>query len=277
MKRTRMSKIVIGGIAVLVLALSATLAFAQTGDGADATAPDAAPSLTERAEGLIGRIAHRGDRGDRFDVGKEYLADALGISVEELEAAGEAARESAEADRDAGVELERGDRDAYLADALGVSVEELEAAKAEAMEAGLTAAVAEGTITEERADLIRARHALQAYIDKTELMAEALGISVEELETARAEGVDMRDLLEELGLSRIDVAIAQLEAYQSALDQAVANGIITAEQAEQLDDMPRFGSKGRGHGHRGHGERGGPGGFAPEGAPDPSVPTGLDA
>jgi hypothetical protein len=49
------------------------------------------------------------------------------------------------------------DYDAFVADALGVSVAELQAARQAAEEAALEQAVAEGVITEEQAELMKAR------------------------------------------------------------------------------------------------------------------------
>ncbi len=80
------------------------------------------------------------------------------------------------------------DYDAYLAEALGVSVADLQAARQAAHEAALDQAVAEGVVTAEQAELIKARQALMQYIDKEEILATALGITTEELEAARQEG-----------------------------------------------------------------------------------------
>lgn len=148
---------------------------------------------------------------------------------------------------------------ALLAEELGISVAELE----QAVEAANTAAVAqlveEGVITQDQADLRMAGQALRSYIDPQALTAEALGISVDELEEAIAGGAMLAELIEEQGLTRTEYAENLQAARQVAIQQAVDDGVITAEQAEQLQSGgPRLNGDGPGRRH-------GPGGFGPEG------------
>ena len=165
------------------------------------------------------------------------------------------------------------DREALLADALGITVEELRTAMEQAHLAGIQQAVDEGQITQAQADLMSARIKLENYIDKEALAAEALGISVEELQTAREEGKSMSELLNELELDPATVREAMNTAYQDAVQEAVADGVITQEQADVILSLPGpgFGRGGPGgfgrgfHGPQGfggfRGGRGGPGGF----------------
>ena len=159
------------------------------------------------------------------------------------------------------------DYDSFLADALGITVEELQEAYSEASAAMLDEAVAQGYLTEEQAELIEARNALMAYIDHDEILAEALGISVTELEEAREADQDLSDLLDELGLEADDVREAMQAAYEKAVQEAVEAGVITQEQADQILEgeggFPMFG------GHRGFGGRGG---FNGEEHPCPCCP-----
>jgi len=129
-----------------------------------------------------------------------------------------------------------GERAELMADALGISVEELEAARDAAYEAGLDEAVEEGRITVEQAELARARKALGSYIDQGAFLAGALGITVEELQTAREDGSNMRDLLAESGLTMDAIREAMEAQHAAAIEQAVADGVITAEQAEVLGE-----------------------------------------
>lgn len=124
-----------------------------------------------------------------------------------------------------------GNHDEYLAAALDITVEELDAAQAEARAAMLADAVTEGTITQEQADLINAREAVESYLDK-----EALETSLE-------------------GLDRTAAVAAAQAAYEAAVAEAVADGVITQAQADTLLAQP----VGRGFGG-GRGGRGGPGG-----------------
>ena len=109
-----------------------------------------------------------------------------------------------------------------LANALGISLEELNTAYQEAADAALDQAVQQGLITQDQADQIRARGAAfpfghrwggwlsESGIDFDALLADALGISVD----------DLRE--------------AYIQAYNARIDQAVANGRITQEQADLM-------------------------------------------
>ena len=187
--------------------------------------------------------------------GETLLADALGISVEELQAAQDTAQAKVldaalaqavadgkltQAQADAFKELQglRGNRsfgefrmgsedhEAYLAEALGITVEELQAAKDAAAVAGLAQAVADGKITQEQADLMTAGLALKDYVGE------------------KLQGI-----------------------YEETVQQAVQDGVITQEQADQLLDSESgfFGRGGFPGGMRGgfsDGMRGGfPGGM----------------
>ncbi|MBI1298641.1 hypothetical protein GC175_27210 [bacterium] len=234
------------------------------------------PQVTSAAEDtpIEQSVPWRGDRGDRGGkIGgdkSEFLAEALGITVEELEAAqaealatglqqavDEGLITQAQADQiqDRGIgrggsghfgrfQSETIDPAALLADALGITVEELDAAQQAAQDAALAQAVEEGVITQEQADQMQARQALQPYLS----------------ESAQS-------------------------AFADAVAQALADGALTQEQADQLLEesanrfehgmkFPGFGGErgGRGHG----GMRGGPDRMpnsesAPEGSSNGSI------
>jgi hypothetical protein len=153
------------------------------------------------------------------------------------------------------------DHDAYMADALGVTVDELKAARQAARDATLDQAVAEGVITQEQADLMNANQALRQYINQQEIISEVLGIDAADLEAARQEGKSLYYLFGELGLEPAEVQAAMQAAYDDAINQAVADGVITDSQAEQLQER---GFGGRGFGKRGFGGFHGHGGtFGP--------------
>lgn len=255
--------------------------------------------------GLMGEgyLAHGGPGRNGFKGGVDYqkfLAEALGISVEELEAAYEKARTAAielavekelitqeQADEmlvwgegkrvfgfrsfgrgPKGVSTDEIDEQALLADALGISVEDLQAARETANQAAIEQAVAEGIITQEQADEMQSRRELTSYLSREALLAEALGMTVEELQAAYADGKTLTDLMGERDLDAATVREKLATARDEAIAQAVADGVITQEQADELvqdksfgfgdrvrDPMFSRGKGSRGHGSfRGHGE-----------------------
>lgn len=167
-------------------------------------------------------------------------------------------------------------RDELLAETLGLTVEELQAARDEAQAAALAEMVEAGYMTQEQADLILAVETFRRSIDHDALTAEALGISADELQAAREGGTTLADLLDDLGLTLEEVMAAKQAAYEAAVEQAVADGTLTQEQADQVlsgegpglghglrgldDGFGRGPGRGRGPGHGPF--SGGPG-FAP--------------
>lgn len=218
--------------------------------------------------------------------GEEALAEALGISVEELQAAhetvqtemleqavaeGKLTQEQADQLKTRGTWGHRGQLaqmkgvvESYLADALGISVEDLQAARESVKTEGLQQALEDGKITEEQVAIMEARQALQNYITKGEMVSKALGITVEELEAAREDGQRLPDLLEELGIDQEDFEANLQTIHEETLQQAVRDGVITQEQADQMLENNFQGRRGPG----GRGFPGGKEGFErPEGSP----------
>jgi lambda repressor-like predicted transcriptional regulator len=174
------------------------------------------------------------------------------------------------------------DGNALVADALGITVEELDAARDTANQAAIDQALEEGLITQEQADQMRDREEqmqvrkdLQSYLDRDTLLAKALGMTVEELQAALAEGKSLSTLMGEKGLDAATVRQNLQAAYEAAIAQAVEDGVITQEQADQMQSGPgmmpgggrggfefgspsgrRWGPMGR-DGFRGHGGFGG--------------------
>lgn len=195
-----------------------------------------------------GRPGRGGKRGGDRD--NSALLEELGVTQEQWDAAKEAVQASFEGSEG------RPDREtaqALFAEELGVTVEEIQAAKEAVREAKLADALANGEITQEQIDLMEARRAVMETIDRQAVMADILGITVEELEAAKEAGT-VRDLVEESGLTREDIQTQAKDAYDAAVDQAAADGLITDEQAEQLKEA------GFGKGKRGHGKGGKRGG-----------------
>lgn len=151
-------------------------------------------------------------------------------------------------------------RQEALADALGIPVEELEEAQQQARETMIEQAVENGLLTQEQADLMLSLADLKNYINREELVTEALGVSPDDLQEARKNGT-LSDLIEELGGAEA-VREKLAAAHEQALEDAVADGVISEELAEQLSEGPRFGFGMGGHrGFHNFGGRGGGNGF----------------
>jgi polyhydroxyalkanoate synthesis regulator phasin len=214
--------VTVGGIGALALVFGAAFLTIQAGD-ASSSANGASPiQMGAQALGFGKGDKHTGD----YD---EALAEALGISVEELQAAYEVAHTAAieqavkeglltqeQADNmlDGGRFGQRGrhgfrpfggEMNTLLAEALGISVAELESGQEQAQDALIAQAVADGNMTQEQADLLEARQAIQSYVEE-----------------------------------------AMAEAFAEAVEQAVADGAITQAQADLLLEDGRPGMRGPG-------------------------------
>jgi formaldehyde-activating enzyme involved in methanogenesis len=258
-KQKNWAYFLIGGLLALVIAIGIGSVLAQTNDEATPT-PETEETTPDGDE--TEAIPGFGRRGfGRFGGDSEALAEALGITVEELDAAKQEAREAAIAQAVADGLLTQeqadqllasdfggrgwhfgGDQDTYLAEALGISVEELAAARDQVFADQLAVMVEAGMLTQEQADLALARHAVQSRLDTDALQA------------------------------------AVQSAYEDAVAQALADGIITQEQADQLLselNAQSFGFRGFGFGGH-HGPGRGPGfgfgnGIAPNTGTAPST------
>jgi hypothetical protein len=260
MKRNRIVASLLGGAVAVGLLGSAAVTFAQAGT------PTASPAVLAHRGGMGERMGPMGDQG-------QALADALGVTLDELQTAQTAAREAmidqavvdgylTQAQADAlkanTFGLGRGmrfgglyDENQYLADALGISTDELQTAELAAHAAGLAAAVEAGYLTQEQADLMQAQMAARAYLDQDALQSQMTA------------------------------------AYEAAVAAAVADGAITQAQADallaQMAAQPwGFGGRGFGFGG-GHGGHGGPRGFGdldgivPAPSTTPNTSTGQGA
>ena len=149
--------------------------------------------------------------------------------------------------------------DEYLAEALGITLEQLQAARRTAMAAYLADAVTAGDITQEQADLALAKYALRDVIDQKVLLAEALGMTEEELQAALDDGQSLSDLMTTQGIDADTLQTNMQAAYEAAIARAVADGVITQAQADAvLGQDTNFGLfGGHGRGGRGHHGRGG--------------------
>lgn len=100
----------------------------------------------------------------------------------------------------------------------------------------------------------------------TAAIADAFGLTVEELETMHENGETLWTLAEEQGLTTEEFQVKMLEARQDAVQQAVDEGLISQEVADQMlsrwENTPmggkvsaRQGMRGRHNSQRGNGCR----------------------
>jgi len=182
-----------------------------------------------------------------------------------------------------------------LADALGITEDELNTATQNAYSAALTEAVSQGLLTQAQADTLSSNENAfpfgnrwdgwlsQNGIDFDSYLADALGISVDTLQTAyqTAYNANIDAMLANGNLSQQQADLMKGEyalsndstfqssmqsAFSAAVNEAVSRGVITQDQADQLlsnsnhmflQGMGAWGGHGGPHG------RGG-GGFMPD-------------
>jgi hypothetical protein len=207
----------------------------------------ATPTTTSTSTTTPANLMREGGRGPNGGYTREDLANALGITVDELNTAYQNAYTAALKDAVAGGLITQtqadqltangnvfpfGDRwdgwltqngidfNTYLADSLGISVDELKANYQTAYYANIDQAVSDGNLTQEQADLMKGQYAL-----------------------------------------KIDSAfqVSMKSAYTDAVNQAVASGVITQAQADLILSnstnmlMPGMGDLGGHGGPHGHG------------------------
>lgn len=194
-----------------------------------------------------------------------------------------------------------------LATALGIGVDKLQAAYQTANAAALKEAVSKGLITQAQADQYAQEQQNEGHmpffglkgtasgIDYEALLAQALGITPEQLKAARTQALDTNlatavtngtltqaqaDAIKARNALAADTNFQNslTSAYQAAVKQAVTEGVITQAQADALlAEQPQGGFFGHGFeggfgGFGGHGGRG-HGGFDRQANPNGSQAT----
>ena len=261
----------VGGAAGAVV-LAPTISGAQ--DAPEATAPDTtAPEGAPAPEDCDGH----GHRGPKLDA----AAEAIGVDVEALREA-----------------LASGQTLAEVAEANGVDPQAVVDALVAEAGTRLDEAVAEGRLTQEEADERRAQLTERITAMVTEGLpadgprgpggpgghrggppldaaAEAIGVDVEALREALASGQTLAEVAEANGVDPQAVVDALVAEAGTRLDEAVAEGRLTQEEAderraqltERIAATVTEGVPERPEG-MGRGPRGPMGGDAPEDAPD---------
>jgi uncharacterized protein (DUF433 family) len=266
-------KIGIGlAIAAIVAAVGVGAVLAQ-----EPTPTDETPAETP---GPVRPHGGRGMRGGPHDNPLEVVAGALEMTVDELHEA-----------------LKDGQTIVDLAEAKGVALEDVADALVVAETERLQQAVEDGRLTQEEADEKIAQMEAnilehletgkfvgpvgpgmpggprgERFAPPLDVMADALGMTVDELRDALADGQTIAELAEAKGVALEDIAAALVAFHSEHLQQAVDNGLLTREEAdaklaemeantlERLESGEFVGPVGPG-GPGGFGGCGGPGGM----------------
>ncbi len=201
--KKKMIATALSGLAIAGIVAATALAFPQSTNAQTDTPAAVTATATPSTAAPSGRGERNGATDSRIG-GDTYLAEALGITQAELQTAQTAARTAAikqavtdglitQAQADAwlnGTGGQRGSRldlrgvnldtDKYLADALGITVDELNTAQEKAQAAELAQAVTDGRMTQEQADLVTAKRALQQYVQDQGLWEQAVASAVKD-------------------------------------------------------------------------------------------------
>ncbi len=226
-------------VTVLALVVTGVVLAQEPTPPTDETAP-----VDESGAGLgpgMGRMGGRPGRGGRS---LQSLADALGVDLDQVQGAL------------AGTVVE-------LAEAQGMTLDELVDALVAPMIERIQQAVDNGRITQEQADEQVAQmeeHMLEALESgswfstgpgmgrggprgrqgglRLETLSETLGLTVEEVQEALADGQTVAELAEAQGVALADIVDALIAPMVERIQQAVDDGRITQEQAdEQIAQM----------------------------------------
>ena len=265
-------KISISILVVIVVAMGVTgLVMAQEPTPpTDRVAPGSGPRTGE----------HFGMRGGRRQGGPliEALAEALSMTVQELHEALSGGQTVADVAEAQGVALQ--DVVDALIDAEHVRADEriaqMEENLLEALESGQ--GFGKGMGHSGHRGQARGGHREQARGQQPEVLAEALGMTVQELHEALSDGQTVADVAEAQGIALQDVADALVAAQSERLQQAVDDGRITQEQADERitqmeEHILQMLESGEGMRHGSHGHQGGMrGGFQGDDTAAPGFP-----
>lgn len=217
-------------IKLAAVTLSGVLALGGYGLAASETQAaaieDVPRTVLTRLRGTRGPLIPLVNPGERDGA----IAAALGITVGELEEA-----------REAGIHLPAlaADLDVDMADV----VDTLQVLLIDEVEE----AVAEGDMTQERADHILERlevaNVMRDYFGleaRLEVLADALDMNVDELLAAREDGLGLRALIAEQEVDPADIREAMSAARERAINAALEDNVLTEEQAERLLEAPGY-------------------------------------
>ncbi len=245
-----------------------------TDDTTDDVVPQGLQAATDDETGDLPEGEGRGPRGRHGAKHSEAIAEAIGITPEQLQEARQAGQSVAD-----------------VAAAQGVDIAVVEAAILSDIEEHLAEEVAEGELTQEEADekLAGAAERVTESVNRvpgeggergprgqrgfrnSETVTETLGLTADELQEARAAGQSLADVATVQGVDVDTLVQALVDDVEEHLAEHVAEGDLTQEEADEklADAEERVTERvntapGEGDGERGtRGPRGSRGGDAP--------------
>lgn len=250
----------LAGAGVVAAVAAGSIALALPAAAQDETQEDTSDTTTER------EVRHR-----HFGA-LDTVADILGLDDAEVR------------DRLAG-----GESVADIAGEQGVAIDDVVAALLAGAQSQLDDAVTGERLTQDEADerLVEIEERVTAFVNgdaelfghrgfgvgcgiAVDELADVLGLETADLRSRLAEGATLAEIAADEGVSLADLEAAIEAQITERLEQAVADGAITEEEAderlagldERIDEMVNgeFPARGAGFGHgRGFGRRGGPG------------------
>jgi hypothetical protein len=240
-----MKKFLIGLLVVGVIVLgvgTSCVAYAQDAPNstkADGNGPqnDSPPSTQAYAPG-----PRDGDPGPIHELLIGEMAEALGMTADQLQA-----------------RLDAGETMRDIAADAGYEGEDLFTLMSEVHEKVINQALDDGLITEEQAERMRERGGrfgrrsggpdgrrgdgrLSEYFHAA--LAEGLGITVADLEARIDAGETLRQIAEDLGIGTEDLPGLMQTARDEAIEQALADGAITQEQYDRIQQHSQNRPKG---------------------------------
>jgi uncharacterized protein (DUF433 family) len=214
--------LLIGTVVILLIMGVAGVVYAQEEE----------PPVDPEGEGPFGGFGHGRFRQHSpiWDEMLELLADQFGLTVDELSE-----------------RLRDGEKPLDIALEQGLSEEDFQGMMEEIRDEVIDNALSEGLITEEQAELMPehwgegwsfkgspAGYNFPIMSEVHELMADRLGLTVEELSERVKNGETLLDIALAQGMNEEDFTTMRADVHEEVLNNAVAEGTISEEQADQI-------------------------------------------
>lgn len=268
--------LVVGGVTAGSFLAPVGMAAAQEADAesdADATEESEETeveedgAVEEEGDGEGRRDRRQNRRSDRRGARYEAATETLGLSSEEIREGFAEGKSLADMAEEQGVEVSDL-RDALLANVTERIDEAVEEGRIDEDEAAEKLAELEARVDERLTTVPELSESGKRRAGRSagsEALQEILGLTSEEIRAELAEGKTLADIGEEQGVSAEELADALVAAMNERIDEAVEEGNIEADRADEIRSQieenvedrinGEFESNRRGKGHRNGGDR----------------------